>query len=313
MMRIAATIAGLLISTAAAAGDCRLLSTVCSEGPETRTINGVDVYRECWRYHSEYECLAAGTVEEQYCADLRDRGCSQVSSACIDESDNGCLTYEQTYECPADAPPAEQAVLDCGGQLFCLDGNCFDTGYPPNENMSRSAALLSVMDALSDELSADHVEVFKGNDMKCGVSLTDKIGAHNCCTISGWATGLIKCKPQEEQLAKLRKARRCHYVGSYCSNKTAFGVCLLRKKTYCCYGSKLSRIIAEQGRLQLGKGWGSAKNPDCSGFTLEEVSQLDFEAMDLSEFYSDVMATMPAIDTNEIQQRMQDRMNQLLP
>lgn len=309
----------LLMASAsgAFAGDCELVSSTCIDTSPTKRISGVDipvsVVDGCWEYEDTYGCLSSGLTEDPYCQELRDRGCSQTGSTCIDESDNGCLTYEQTYECPADAPPAEQAVLDCGGQLFCLDGNCFDTGYEPNSNMGRVGALLSVMDALSDELGSDRTEVFKGDDMRCGVSLFDKIGAHNCCKVSGWAEGVFNCSFEEEQLADLRKARRCHYVGSYCSNETVLGVCLVRKQTYCCFGSKLSRIIAEQGSPQLGKGWGSAKSPDCSGFTLDEVSQLDFEAMDLSEFYADVIASMPTVDANEMQQRMTDRMDQLLP
>jgi conjugal transfer mating pair stabilization protein TraN len=50
----------------------------------------------------------------------------------------------------------------------------------------------------------------------------------------------------------------------------------------------LGRIINEQGRPQIGKGWGSAETPDCSGFTLEQLKQLKFDQMDLSEFISTV-------------------------
>ena len=306
-------VALFVTSVDAVAGDCRNISTVCADGPETRVINGLEVYRECWRYHSEYECLAAETVEHQYCAELRSRGCSQLSSVCITPSDYGCLTYEQTYECPSDQPPVEQAVLDCGGQLFCLEGSCFDTGYPPNTNMGRVGAMLSVMEALSDELSVDTVQVFKGEDRRCGISLFDAVGAHNCCSVSGWAEGVFECSFNEKLLADLRQAKRCHHVGTYCSNKDALGVCWVNTQTHCCFNSKLSRIIAEQGRPQLGKGWGSPQSPDCSGFTMEEVASLDFEAMDLSEFYADVIASMPTLNADDLQNRMTDRMTQQMP
>jgi conjugal transfer mating pair stabilization protein TraN len=302
-----------MASTVTVSGDCILLSTVCAEGPETRVINGVEVYRECWRYHSEYECLAVETVEHQYCAELRERGCSQVSSSCITTSDYGCMTYEQTYECPSDQPPAEQAVLDCGGQLFCLEGSCFDTGYPPNTNMGRAGAMLSVMEALSDELSVDTVQVFKGEDRRCGISLFDAIGAHNCCKVDGWAEGVFECSFNEKLLADLRQAKRCHHVGTYCSDRDSLGICWEDTQTHCCFNSKLSRIIAEQGRPQLGKGWGSPQSPDCSGFTMEEVASLDFEAMDLSEFYADVIASMPTLNADDLQNRMTDRMTQQMP
>ena len=313
-MRTALLLLILLTNASAwAAIECRKTGEECAAPNETRLVNGMSVFRECWEYQDTYECLAPGVTEDAYCDELRARGCSQVGSQCITESDFGCMTYEQTYECPSDQPPAEQAVLDCGGQLFCLEGNCFETGYQANGNMGRVGALLSVLEAVSDELSVDTMEVFRGEDRRCGISITDAIGAQNCCRISGWAEGTFSCSFEEELLADMRQAGRCHYVGTYCSNETFLGICTVNTQTHCCFGSKLSRIIAEQGRPQLGKGWGSAKSPDCSGFTMDEVASLDFEAMDLSEFYADVLASMHTINSGEMQERMTGRMNQLLP
>lgn len=81
----------------------------------------------------------------------------------------------------------------------------------------------------------------------------------------------------------LKKGQKlCHYVGTYCSKKVV--TCVERKESYCCYNSPLARILQEQGRPQLGKGWGSAQHPQCEGFTQDELERLDFDAMDLSEF-----------------------------
>ena len=66
----------------------------------------------------------------------------------------------------------------------------------------------------------------------------------------------------------------------------------LRTEGWCCFPSKLGRIINEQGRPQIGKSWGSASSPDCSGFTLEQLKQLKFDEMDLSEFLSSVKANV---------------------
>ena len=48
----------------------------------------------------------------------------------------------------------------------------------------------------------------------------------------------------------------------------------------------LPRIINEAGRPQVGKGWGSAKHPDCSGFTVAQFQSLDLSNVDFSDFYS---------------------------
>jgi hypothetical protein len=46
---------------------------------------------------------------------------------------------------------------------------------------------------------------------------------------------------------------------------------------------------------------------------MEEVESLDFEAMDLSEFYADVIASMPTINADDLQNRVTDRMTQQMP
>lgn len=306
-----------LWATQATGGDCRLVGTTCVDATPVKNFSGLDVTVDqvggCWIYEDTYECLTPNYLEDGYCDTLRAQGCHQIGSACIESGSNGCITYEQTYECPSDQPSEEQAVLDCGGQLFCLEEDCFDTGYPPNTNMGKVGAMLSVLQALSEELAVDTVQVFKGEDRRCGISLFDAVGAHNCCSVSGWAEGTLECSFNEKLLADLRKAQRCHHVGTYCSNKDWLGVCWVNTQTHCCFNSKLSRIIAEQGRPQLGKGWGSPQSPDCSGFTMEEVASLDFEAMDLSEFYADIVASMPTLNADDLQNRMTDRMTQQMP
>jgi len=50
-------------------------------------------------------------------------------------------------------------------------------------------------------------------------------------------------------------------------------------------------------RLQVGRGWGSGKSPDCSGFTIAQLQSLDFAAMDLTEFYASIVPTLPSVGT----------------
>jgi conjugal transfer mating pair stabilization protein TraN len=57
----------------------------------------------------------------------------------------------------------------------------------------------------------------------------------------------------------------------------------------------LARIVNEQGRLQVGKGWGTAQSADCSGFTVAQLQSLDFAAMDLSAFYASLVPVLPDV------------------
>lgn len=97
----------------------------------------------------------------------------------------------------------------------------------------------------------------------------------------------LSCDKDEVQLSMKRGAGLCHEIGSYCS-KRILGSCLTRKHTHCCFNSVLARIVNEQGRAQIGKGWGGAKAPDCTGFTIDQLQALDFAAMDFREVYASI-------------------------
>lgn len=100
---------------------------------------------------------------------------------------------------------------------------------------------------------------------------------------------LSSCEPEEQQLGLKRGRGLCREVGTYCGRDSLAG-CLEHKTSFCCYNSKLARLVSVQGKAQLGRGWGTPESPDCAGFTLEEFQRLDLGQMDLSEFYADIRA-----------------------
>ena len=102
----------------------------------------------------------------------------------------------------------------------------------------------------------------------------------------------------------------CHRVGSWCSScLRVLGSCVScieETTSKCCFNSKLARIINEQGRTQLGRGWGDVRSPDCGGFTVAELQSLDFGAMDLTEFYASLVPSQPNL--TDLQGRNADRL-----
>ena len=112
---------------------------------------------------------------------------------------------------------------------------------------------------------------------------------------------MSSCNEDEGKLAMKEGAGLCHSVGTYCSSCIrilgACVACIEHTTGKCCFNSKLARIVNEQGRVQVGKGWGSGKNPDCSGFSIAQLQSLDFAAMDLSEFYASIVPTLPSVGT----------------
>lgn len=110
---------------------------------------------------------------------------------------------------------------------------------------------------------------------------------------------MMSCDEEEGKLAMKEGAKLCHTVGTYCSSCIRIlgrcVSCITHTTGKCCFNSVLSRIVNEQGRLQVGKGWGSAEAPDCSGFTIAQLQSLDFARMDLTEFYASIVPRMPNV------------------
>jgi conjugal transfer mating pair stabilization protein TraN len=380
----------LFASAPARAADCYQTAETCVEGAETRNIGGYPVQRDCWRYRASYTCVSQNSTDD--CQPLRDRGCSQVNSRCMDTNPQGaCMLYEQTWQCRV-ATGTTSTVTNCGGQQFCLDGRCFDTGYSPDADFARAVAGLEAQREAGRYLDPNTLEVFKGYDNRCRKKL---FGLVNCCKGGGtdgslfsafslitgaggqaigaigssytydalftadapdlviagfealfgagggssalagliagdlsvgsfvtslvpgpWTlamlaiqlSGLLSCEDAEQVLAMKRDNRLCHGVGSYCSARLPIiRTCIEATETYCCFNSRLSRIINEHGRAQLGRGWGGAQGPDCSGFALAQLQALDFSRMDLTEFYAEIAPTLPNL--GDLQQRAQQKVN----
>lgn len=109
------------------------------------------------------------------------------------------------------------------------------------------------------------------------------------------------CDQSDMEAAMLHGSGYCAYIGEYCKHRWPAVGCVQRAKVFCCFNSKMARIIHQQGRTQLRtlNGWGDVSNPNCRGFTTEEFQALDFSKIDLSEYYSDL--------THKLQSDMQSQ------
>ena len=351
--------------------NCTVASQVCIDGPGTKNINGLDVYKDCWQWKKEYTC--ASTTLTSTCDDLKNNPlCSETTSSCVESlPDGSCGLLEHQYKC-ADSAPDTSVQTDCGLQTFCINGQCFDTGYMPDGDFANA---ITHMELAREAVNYD---LFVGEASHCHKNLLT-----NCCKAQGGGEGgrndviaqtigttalkvgaeeiyvwgskfifeglmnsgsemlaeyamsmlgsgtlsmtanfsvwgaefavstngiafvgfdpwslviaiaiyvimeMIKCKTEEQTLDMKRGQGLCHQVGSWCSSKI-LGACVEKKEGWCCFPSKLGRIVNEQGRAQIGKSWGSPQSPDCSGFTLDELKLLRFDLMDLSEFFSSI-------------------------
>ena len=118
---------------------------------------------------------------------------------------------------------------------------------------------------------------------------------------------MTSCTQEEMILNMQMGANLCISVGSYCSKSYPLLGCFEWQQGFCCYNSVLSKIINQQGRGQLGKGFGSPQSPDCSGFAVAELAQLDFASMDFSQFVASIKPDIP--DSSALGQTVSSRIS----
>ncbi|OJW46975.1 MAG: hypothetical protein BGO67_09770 [Alphaproteobacteria bacterium 41-28] len=281
-------------------GLCYYATKSCTQGRQTREVEGIPITRDCWQETFTYRCSYPSNND---CGPLRAKGCAQIHSNCKQVIGNKCVVYTQTYECKE--PPLTTHRITGGQTPFCLDGNCRDQGWENNDEMMASLAQLTILKELQGQFGMGGF--FKGETNKCS---KQPLSFKDCCgSGKGWGNdlGLSSCSSKEKLLSQKRKKGLCHYVGTYCSKKV-LGQCIKKKSTYCCWGSKLLKVFHEQGRPQIGLGWGEAKEPLCRGFTIQEIQRIDFSKLDLREVFEDLMKNFKPGKMQGIGKKVGDRL-----
>jgi len=293
---------------------CEEPESVCVQPGEVRDIEvgeegqtfTVPVEADCWEYENTYQCTEVG---DQYNDCAPEENCELSGSTCLSEDlDGNCTTTEYTYECTS----IETQVLQEGTQGTCEEGDIVrDAPNAPNTSTGPLAALLGVAQADRETGQSEGFNIFEGTHKTCRRNIA---GTLNCCQNSGilLGIGLASCKDSERELAVQKEENRCVDVGRYCSNKVFPGICTKRKTSYCCFEAEIGRIIAEAGRSQLGRDWGSAKNPDCGGFSVQEFQQLDLDQVDFSSVSSDLMNSLSGQDLSQYENDFGNQMDNLL-
>ena len=108
------------------------------------------------------------------------------------------------------------------------------------------------------------------------------------------------CQQQDFETTQKIKLMSTHYSHSFCDTNSILG-CMSYTQVHCLYESPFTRIISEQIRMQEAKNKGvdyeevwripsSKVLASCDGFTIEELGQVDWDEVDLSEYLEIMMA-----------------------
>ena len=289
--------------------NCYETKRVCLDSGE-KHFDELIVNRPCWKEQISYHCI---TQPEDGCKHLKDQHCTlQQGSVCQEYSAPSkklCLRWKHSYKCLVNDEVMSSGIE--GSNIFCMNGGCFNPQLGRNTDLNEAVSKMEIMREMASKenfIGGEPPKVFPGNAKGCNKNLA---GFRDCCQTRGWgiSLNLAGCSAEDEELAMKRGKRLCHYVGTYCAEKMPItGICIRKKSVYCCFQSKLSRIFHEQGRPQLGRGWGDPQDPDCKPFTVDELTRMDFSRMDLSEIFADVFNRVGETARKAVPRQMVDQM-----
>ncbi|HHT5643348.1 TPA: conjugal transfer protein TraN, partial [Raoultella ornithinolytica] len=264
----------------------------------------------CWKYKDTWLTQPAdhGSCESL----MNNTACTLSSRQCAFTGEDGtCLHEYATYSCET-RTSGKQMI--CGGDVFCLDGECDKAVSGTNNGFGQAVSELAALAAAGKDVAALNgvdVRAFTGKAKFCKKFAA---GFSNCCKDSGWGqdVGLARCSSEEKALAKAKTNKLTVSIGEFCSKKV-LGICLEKKRSYCQFDSKLAQIVQEQGRNgQLHIGFGGASSPDCRGITVAELQGINFNQLDFTNFMEDLINNQKIPDNSELTDKTKQRIKELL-
>lgn len=114
--------------------------------------------------------------------------------------------------------------------------------------------------------------------------------------------GWLQCSDAEKKLGIVRGQNLCVQSNDRCTSKTAFGICTERTSYFCCFKSLLAKAFNRGGRTQLGLPLTS-----CGGFSIDQLKQIDFSKIDLTEFMASIVP--PTVDVDGTANTVKQKVN----
>jgi conjugal transfer mating pair stabilization protein TraN len=278
---------------------CEVIDEICTEGPETRNIKGKDVHQECWRWEKKYICTNDSFINE--CREMASN-CKEIDKTCLhtNPKTKTCDHYEHQYSCSEN----QTLTKECMSYKACHGGVCETKQRRQHDDFGKSISYLTMLASMKNndmdgckcrdgkdkcdkpgEVDPNSCKFFTGKHNEC----RKHTGHFNCCSEKGFVRQIVKCKPAEIDLHENRKAGFCEYL------RTKKGKKLESFKSwqhYCCFKSKLAKIIQVEGRKQL-----KAKNhpnidldDSCRALTLDELKKIDFTKINFKDLFHDIQS-----------------------
>jgi hypothetical protein len=112
-------------------------------------------------------------------------------------------------------------------------------------------------------------------------------------------------------LAALHANKKCYYIGRNILREV-LAIPIHERYQFCCFESEFMRILHEKGRPFVGLGWGTAEDPICRGFTLEELNKIPLDKLDFAPIFESLLKNQLFGDMEALQDKTKAHITQHL-
>lgn len=240
----------------------------------------VPVTRPHWIEEYIYSCGGGSDLNE--CESLRAAGCTQVKSERIKTKGSYSVKYLQTFNCGS-CGTASNVKFDGARMSLSTETNVGANDGFEVEDFGNAVAQLSMVEELRKNIVREgdgNVLLFKGDRLTCDKFIASDI--KNCCNFKGVLKNIIGHKCSKETVEILAPAvvrdRRCVQVGGSGAKGGWYRVSKgVKRKSFCCYQSRLARIFQQIAHQQLGISWGTPEQPNCGPLDPSTFGRLNFD------------------------------------
>lgn len=288
---------------------CYLIEKICTKKDQIVKLDGRHFFKKCSVYRQVYRCKTYDSCFNYAddCDKINTTGCKLETREYVDSSKE---LEKFTYRCLN--PGTVQNINN--KKIQCIDGECnnLESTQDNTQDMMDTLVILSTLNESVKTIKSDDKTMLNGENLECRKSTSAALSFLDCCGDGNWGNSIgFACNSEEKKLKGKRNRNDCIYVGSYCSQKIDLKIgkiCITRKRSYCCYDNRFSKIMAGATRQQGLQTWGSARNTNCRGIPLDRLQNLDFSKIDLRELYDDIKS---GIDRTKISNKIQQTLNNL--
>lgn len=297
---------------------------------------------EPYNYCTQYEQDSACEIIQSECIKETDTALGSWCSQWQDQYQCEEITEREVTETRTKMVCGNQVIYCADGSCLDQQDRAASEGFAKAAAMLSAVQGIASHTECSDPTRAETCKVFGGEWQVCRKGKGGFESLWNCCDIAGGSDALaegnfveailedgakeifvgpnvamffsaaknllqffVPCKEQEIELATSKEIDAVVYLGSFCGEEIDVGfdeICIRTDRSYCAWGTTLGRVIMEQAKPQVGGGFGSKHNPDCSGLTIEQLESLDWSQIDLEDWADKLIETgnLPKVDMGDL-------------